>query len=159
MDWQAWSREAVALMQARNQAFLAEFALAGLPYRWDLDWAQIAFTGEGHATVADICLIGSVSAHAGTFLWAWANQAIPRAAQARLHEVRAFGETHALTLLLTAEWPASRAEGLEMLAVAGRVLDAQGVFVDADGDRTFFFTLHGFRTRPLSDVAWLQGAP
>ena len=156
-DWGAWSREAVSLMQARNQAFVDKFALADQPYRWDLDQAQIAFLATAHATVADICMVGSVSAHAGTFLWAWANEVIPPHAQARLNEVRALGETDDLTLLITAEWPATRAEGLEMLAVAGRVLDAEGVFIAPDGDRTFFFTLHRFRTQPLNALAWFAG--
>ena len=156
-DWQAWSREAVSLMQARSQAFVDKFALAGRPFRWDLDEAQIAFVGTEHATVADLCVVGSISAHEGTFLWAWANEVIPPPAQARLNEVRSFGETHDLTLLTTAEWPGARAEGLEMVAVAGRILNAEGVFIAPDGDRTFFFTLHRFRTQPLSEVAWLTG--
>jgi hypothetical protein len=52
-----------------------------------------------------------------------------------------------------------RAEGLEMLAVAGRVLDADGVFVDADRGRILLFTLHRFRTQPLHEVTWLPELP
>jgi hypothetical protein len=42
-----------------------------------------------------------------------------------------------------------------MLAVAGRVLDAEGVFVAPEGDLTLFFVLHGLRTRPAGEVTWL----
>src|SRR5438067_2465532 len=95
----------------------------------------------------------SVSACEKTFLWAWANEAIPLGAQDRLLDVRAFGATHGLDLLTTAEWPAERAEGLEMLAVAGRVPDADGVFVDSVSDLTLFLVLHRFRAQSV--VPWL----
>jgi hypothetical protein len=145
------------MMQARNRTFVETYALAGEAYRWDLDAAQIAFVRTEYAVVADVCVVGTVSASEGTFLWAWANGAIPPRARERIHEVRDFGEAHDLGLLTSAEWPATRAEGLEMLAVAGRVLDAEGVFIAPDGDRTFFFALHGFRVRPVGDVTWLSG--
>ncbi len=158
-DWHAWSRESVRLMQERNRAFMEKFALAGRKFQWNLDAAQIAFVSTEYVVVADICVVGSVSGSEGTFLWAWSNEAIPRQAQERIGEVRTFGETHDLPLLTTAEWPGGRAEGLEMLAVAGRVLDADGVFVTADRDCLFFFTLHRFRTQPLREVTWLTELP
>jgi hypothetical protein len=34
-----------------------------------------------------------------------------------------------------------------MLAVAGRIQDASGGFIDRAGDVTMFFTLHRFRVR------------
>lgn len=104
-------------------------------------------------------MVGSVSACEKTFLWAWANETIPAKAQERLGDVRAFGETHDLGLLTTTEWPATRAEGLEMLAAAGRILDADGAFVDSVRDLTMFFVLHRFRSRPLGDVPWLTRRP
>lgn len=154
-DWQRWSREAVALMQERNRAFVESFGLAGRPFQWNIDAAQIAFPEAERAVVADICVVGSVSEHEGTFLWSWDNEAIPPRARERIFEVRAFGEAHDLPLLTTAEWPGGRAEGLEMLAVAGRVLNADGVFVAPDRGRLFFLVLHRFRTQPLREVTWL----
>jgi hypothetical protein len=154
-DWQGWSREAVALMQERNRAFVETFELAGRPFQWSLDAAQIAFPAGDDAIVADLCVVGSVSEAEGTFLWAWGNDAVPAHARQRLGEVRAFGEAHDLPLLTTAEWPGGRDEGLEMLAVAGRVLDADGVFIAPDRGRLFFLALHRFRTQALSEVTWL----
>lgn len=158
-DWGAWSRECVRLMQARNQAFLARFGLSDQPYRWNLEEGQMAFLLTESAVVADLCAVGSVSDSAGTFLWGWANEAIPPQAKQRLHEVRGFGERHDLGLLVSPEWAAGRAEGLEMLAVAGRILDADGTWVDPQGDVTLLFTLHQFRPMPRIDVAWLTEAP
>jgi hypothetical protein len=154
-DWGRWSREAVEFMQGRSRAFIERFELAGRPFRWNLDAGQIAFVRSGDAIVADLCVVGSVSASEGTFLWSWANEAIPGRARDRIHEVRAFGTTHDLGLLTTAEWPATRAEGLEMVAVAGRILDGDGVFVATEGDLALFFVLHRFRAEPMNDIAWL----
>jgi hypothetical protein len=151
-----WSREAVQIMQERNRAFLERFALSGNAFRWDLEAAQIAFVSGERAVIADIAVAGLTSQSDGTFLWAWAHEAIPPQARQGMDEVRVFGARHDLGLLTTAEWPGGRAEGMEMLAVAGRVLDAEGVFVAPDGDRTLFFTLHRFRTQPLREVTWLQ---
>src|SRR5690349_7615680 len=91
-DWAAWSCEAVEIMQSRNRAFVEKFALAGRPFRWDLDVAQIAFVAAEYAVVADLCVVGSISACEKTFLWAWANEAIPERARERLHLVRSFGK-------------------------------------------------------------------
>jgi hypothetical protein len=62
-------------------------------------------------------------------------------------ELWSFGVTHDLPLLTMPEWPGGRAEGLEMLAVAGRIQDASGGFIDTAGDLILFFTLHRFRMR------------
>ena len=149
-DWGQWRRDAVAEMNRRNQAWIARFGLADAPYRWNLEPARIRFERGGDAVLADLCMIGSVSEHEGTFLWAWANDTIPAAATVGLDRVRHFGEEHDLTLLITPEFPAGRAEGLEMVAAAGRIQDAEGAFVDREGDVTMFFTLHRFRVEERS---------
>jgi hypothetical protein len=91
--------------------------------------AELSFERDADHVVADLCLVGTASEMAGTFLWAWANDAIPAGAKLGLDAVRSFGTTHDLPLLTTPEWPGGRAEGLEMLAIAGRVQDATGGFV------------------------------
>jgi hypothetical protein len=144
IDWAEWSREALAEMQARNQRWLGRFSLDGAPYRWDLDSATLTFTRAGDCVTADLCLIGTASIPEGTFRWAWAGDTPPIVTRG-LGLVRSFGEVHDLPLLTTPEWPGGRAEGLEMLAAAGRIQDAAGVFVDQAGDLTLFFTLSNFR--------------
>jgi hypothetical protein len=135
-------------MQARNKDWVRRFSLQGAPYRWDLDTAELIFERAGDRVVADICVIGTVSEAQGTFLWAWANEVIPSTAMRGLELIRAFGEAHDLPLLVTAEWPGGFADGLEMLAIAGRVQDASGGFVDREQDLTTLFTLSHFRVRP-----------
>jgi hypothetical protein len=53
-----------------------------------------------------------------------------------------------LELLIRPKWPGGRPEGLEMAAVAGRILDADGILVEETGDVTLFFALSNFRRRP-----------
>lgn len=144
-DWHEWSREAVATMDRRNKEWIARYGLGSAPYRWDLEQAVIRFEREGGRVVADLTIIGSVSEHAGTFQWAWADAAVPAAATVGLDAVRRFGEEHDLPLLTTAEFRGDRSQGLELLAAAGRIQDAAGGFTDRSGDLTLFFTLHRFR--------------
>src|SRR5262245_54614303 len=132
-------------MQERNDAWMREFGLGGCQYQWNLDNAQILFRSATAEVVADICVIGSVSETEGTFLWAWANEAIPHQARRGLETVREFGDSNVLELLTKPEWPGGRSDGLEMAAVAGRVLDAAGIWVAPTGDVTFFFALSNSR--------------
>lgn len=147
-DWAAWSRETVSLMQARNAALLERFGLEKRAYQWSMDDAKLVFpsTSAGRDAVeADVCVIGSVSISDGTFLWAWANESIPATARKGLERVRLFGEENDLGLLTDSEWRGGRAEGLEMAAIAGRLLDADAVWVDVSGDVTLFFALSNVR--------------
>ena len=114
-------------MQARNYSWVQSYGLEGHPYQWSLDDAELVFRGESDEVVSDICVIGSVSRSEGTFCWAWANEAIPSCAQHNLTRVREFGEVWALELLTKPQRPGARPEGLEMAAVAGRILDADGI--------------------------------
>jgi len=144
-DWSVWSADAVAMMNARNRAWIDRHRLAGAPYFWDLTTATIAFDRSSSRVMADLCVVGTASKVEGTFLWAWANETIPTEAKRGIERVRAFGLDHDLGLLTTPEQPGGRAEGLEALAIAGRVLEADGVWVDERGDVTLFFALFNFR--------------
>jgi hypothetical protein len=148
-DWGEWSRQAVAKMQARNEEWLRRFSLQGAPYHWDLGTAELLFKRAGDHVVADICVIGTVSEAQGTFRWAWANEAIPSTATRGVELVQAFGEVHDLPRLIMPEWLGALADGLEMLAIAGRVQNANGGFVDGEQDLTVLFTLSHFRVRPI----------
>jgi hypothetical protein len=125
---------------------MTRFALPrGAPYRWNLDEAQIVFARGEADVVADLSLTGQTSTHEGTFLWGWANDAIPLAARRGVETVKAFGQEHGLSLLMEPEWPGGRPEGLEMLAIASRILDAEGCWIENSGDLTLFFALRNFR--------------
>jgi len=132
-------------MQQRTNAWVRDYGLNGRRYHWSLDEAQMVFPSESDQVVADICVLGSLSVSEGTFLWAWANEAIPSQARRGLERVREFGEENALDRLAQPEWSADRADGLEMTAVAAKLLNAEGVWVAPTGDVTLFFALSNFR--------------
>jgi hypothetical protein len=84
-------------------------------------------------------MIGSVSRPEGPFCRAWANEALPSGAQRGLAKVREFGEFTRSKLLIRPESPGGRPEGLEIAAVAGRIPDAEGVWIAETGDVTLLF--------------------
>ncbi len=137
MDWAKWSRDAVALMKQRTRECLERHGLtAETPYRWDLDSAQIRI---GEVTLG-ITVVGTIAAD--SFLWSWANEAIPAQAKERIDEVHSFGVEHDLGLLVEPCFPGGVSSGKECLAIAGRVLDADGVWVDTTDAGFILFTLH-----------------
>ena len=144
-DWGVWSAEAVAMMRARNKAWIDRYNLSRAPYLWDMASATITFNQGANRVVADLCVVGTASKAEGTFLWAWANETIPAGAKRDLEKVREFGVEHALDLLTEPALEGGRAEGTEAVAIAGRILDADGVWIDEGGDHTVFFALFNFR--------------
>ena len=152
-DWQEWSLEAQRLMQRRNDAWKNRFGLTNEPYNWDLDSAQLTFRKKRDTVVANITLVGTQSHSERTFLWAWANADIPEKATDRLWRVREFGEKNDLPLLVNAATPAGHSEALELSIVAGRVLDAPGLFVDQCDDLTLYFLLFDIRLESGADAA------
>jgi hypothetical protein len=130
IDWTAWSREAVHIMQQRNEEWIRRWGMQdGTNYEWSLKTARLVFQCGGFDLVAGFSCIGSTSSQQGTFRWSWANPVIPEGARQGVERVRSFGLLHDLELLTTPEWPGGRTEALEMVAIAGRILDAAGVFV------------------------------
>jgi hypothetical protein len=148
-DWGAWSKQAVRLMQERNAVWQQRFGLVGgCPFHWDLGMATIEFRRSTDEVAASVCVVGTTSVSEKTFLWGWADKNIPPAALKHLEQVREFGAKHNLNLLTTPQFPGGRSEALEMAAVTGRVLDAEGVFTDSvDDDLTVFFVLSNFHVR------------
>ncbi len=98
----------MAEMNARNQSWVSRFHLERASFRWDLTKAELCFERATDQVVADLCVVGTASAVAGTFLWAWANDAIPAGAKRRIDAVRSFRVTHGLPRLTTPEWGDSR---------------------------------------------------
>ncbi|WP_027014877.1 DUF6882 domain-containing protein [Comamonas composti] len=141
-DWTQWSREAVESMMQKNSQWPAEFGLLGSPgCRWDLDSATLTLEGGLHDVVATVCLVGTTSESQGSFLWSWANDAIPAQHGQALQVVRDFGEKHGLGLLTTPQVAGARPEATECLCIAGRLQHALGTFVDQQSDVTLYFTL------------------
>lgn len=141
-DWAAWSREAVEMMVAKNAEWPKQFGLQGAPaYRWDLDSATLVLEAPLHQVVATVCLVGTSSDSENSFLWSWANEAVPKQHGEALEVVHDFGREHHLALLTTARIQGGRPEATECLCIAGRLQRAMGTFIDKQGDVTLYFTL------------------
>ena len=138
------------LMRRRNDEWINKWKLSEAQYHWDLKTAEMHFRGNGFDVLAEICCIGTASHFEKTFLWSWANEGIPEVSRRGLDRVQEFGRQNNLPLLTTAEWAGGEAEGKEMVAIAGRILDGQGIWVDKSGDVTLFFVLNGLRAQPSS---------
>lgn len=141
-DWAAWSREAVETMMQRNAEWPRQFGLQDSPaYRWDLDSATLVLEGPLHEVVATVCLVGTTSDSEGSFLWSWANEAIPKQHGEALQAVHDFGRENHLSLLTTPRIQGGRPEATECLCIAARLQRALGTFIDKQGDVTLYFTL------------------
>lgn len=139
-DWAAWSQASVAQLQARCDALLKRNHIArNAQYRWDLESATARFRSRKGPVTFGLQCVGSV--FDGTFLWAWANASIPAVSTERLSEVQAFGQANGLGLLTEREFDGDHGAAVEMLAVSGRVLDAQGFWIDSSDDTSLYFLL------------------
>jgi hypothetical protein len=151
-DWNAWSREAVESMMAGNARWQREFGLEGAPkYHWDLDSATLTLEGALGPVLATVCLVDTSSDSEGSFLWSWANEAIPPQHGQALEAVHEFGRENQLALLTTARIQGGRPESMECLCIAGRLQRAMGTFIDKQGDVTLYFTVLHLRVAPAAD--------
>ena len=141
-DWAAWSRETVEMMVAKNAEWPKQFGLQGSPaYRWDLDSATLVLEAPLHKVVTTVCLVGTTSDSENSFLWSWANEAVPKQHGEALEVVHEFGREHHLALLTTARIPGGRPEATECLCIAARLQHAAGTFIDQREDVTLYFTI------------------
>ena len=137
MDWGAWTRETVSLMARRTRELLERNEIPrGSTYHWDLDAGSMVVNGVTFRLTAVGTAVGN------SFLWAWANPAIPDTAKLGLDKVRQFGIEHDLGLLAEECSPGGLARAKECVAIAGRVLDAHGIWIDATDDGHIVFVLH-----------------
>lgn len=141
-DWAAWSREAVQDMVHKNEQWPQQMGLLEpLQCRWDLERALLAFEAPLHEVIATVCLVGTSSAQDGSFVWSWANEAIPVQHGQALEVVHDFGRANQLALLTTARIPGGDPVALECLAIAARLQRAVGTYVDRRGDVSLYFTI------------------
>lgn len=144
-NWPAWSRNAVRRLDRKNREWKARHGLEGARYEWDLEQATLTF--PKHGVTARLAVVGTVSPKAGTFLWSWANPSIAEKAKNRMEEVHRFGLANNLPHLVQSSFPGGHPEALEMLAVAARVLDAEGGWIDEVDEMLIYFVLFDITTR------------
>lgn len=151
-DWNVWSREAVENMIACNAQWQRDFGLEEAPAcHWDLASATLSFDGALGPVLATVCLVGTSSHSEGSFLWSWANEAVPQQHGQALEVVHEFGRDNQLALLTTPRIQGGRPEATECLCIAARLQRALGTFIDQRGDVTLYFTLLHLRLAAAKD--------
>jgi hypothetical protein len=144
VDWTEWSRKAVGSMLERNAQWVKDLGLENPRYFWDLDKATLVLSTESKSVVASVCLVGTTSDQAGSFLWSWGNPEIPTQHGEALEIVRKFGRENELWLLTAAEIPGGKPEAIECMCIAGHLQQALGTFSDKVGDVGVYFTIMHF---------------
>ena len=122
------------MLADRNHALLKRYGVTvDATYQWDLDESLFTFNDSIHFKLV---LVGT-TAEDGTFLWSWANDALPEGSRRVMMQVHDYGHTHDLGVLFKPLLQGAHSEALEMMAIAGRVLRADGFWIEPDSGLYF----------------------
>src|SRR5579863_4634799 len=119
-EFSEFRHDAVHALMGLNEACEREFEISSWPFWfYDFDRGTLTFMDKNKAprVVASIRVVGTTSKAAGTWLWSWANESIPREMSEAMSRVRSFGEREMLAELTTAESTDHEHLGWEMTAI------------------------------------------
>ncbi len=125
--------------------------------RWDyyLDTGELVFSDGGvPKVVASIQVVGTTSKTSRTWMWAWANESLPRGVTERVLEVRQFGVTEGLSKLTEPQLTDNEFLGWEMAAITARIIGAKGAY-RCPGDDGFLYAVY----IDINDADSCVGAP
>lgn len=146
----AFIDQAKALTCSRNAEASARFGL-GSHARYDLDLAErtLAFRDDKGAifVTARIVPIGSLAPAAGTWLWSWENDSIPKNASADMNAVRRFGETRDIAALQRTFSPCDEALAWALSAIALKLLDGEAIYRIEQNANSLFLLLFDVSAR------------
>jgi hypothetical protein len=146
-----WRHDAVHQLQDKNARLESEFRIGKWArYDYDVDAGTLIFSDQGVAKViAEIQIVGTTSAKAGNWLWAWANDHWPVERTLDAERGRAFGEEHGICELTHAYVEDDNLNNLgwELTAVMARVTDALGAYRPPDDNGALFLS--------YKSVAWV----
>jgi hypothetical protein len=99
-------------------------------YDIDLPTAKIRFFDEDgvEKISADIQVAGSWSQLSDSWLWAWDNESVPKAASIRMQKVREFGEKEDIETVKASFEPCDEGEAWSMASIAAQILDAECIY-------------------------------
>ncbi|MCP2314483.1 DUF6882 domain-containing protein [Kitasatospora paracochleata] len=146
-DHSAWEAVVLAARErarARQALMVERYSLSGdVQYAWSMDDARMTWSRGGQVFLTGrITMIGSVSLDRGTWLWAWANDSLPRAVVGDIEEVRRFGEAGGFPVLPWQGFDYHPELVAEARMVAASVLDADGLWAESTDGMQFHFLLH-----------------
>lgn len=118
---------------------------------WELSQSEMTITfdklksGQAKAS-ARVQLIGTFNATLQAWEWGWANRSFEADLTRDVSKLKDYGTRHKLAKLTQRSWPkADEAECLELVAVAWKLLPAEGVFRAKVGGQTHFFLVRDLR--------------
>lgn len=134
-DWyREWRHEAVHQLETKNARLEADYQLSRWPrFDYDVEAQTLTFSENGvPRVIATIQVVGSTSAKADNWMWAWANGHLPDECALDAERVRTFGEQERISELTNALVPNDAGDlnglGWTMSAVLVRVVDAIGAY-------------------------------
>jgi hypothetical protein len=116
------------ILKERMERARKEFGLDAAPqFAWHPWRGELVFSNQGAPkVVARIQVVGSLGVKGNVWTWGWARpDLLPSIRQGALR-VRQYGEEHGVPFLIQPKWPAVEADGTQMMAIACKLLDAQG---------------------------------
>jgi hypothetical protein len=132
-DWyNSWRHDAVHQFGEKDARVGVEFRLRDWTrYDYDLDAGTLIFSEQGAPRViAEIQIVGTTSANAGNWLWAWANTQLPAALVADAELARVFGEEHGVLELTQSHQKDDDLNALawELTAITARLAGGLGAY-------------------------------
>ena len=146
------------LLRERTQKNQKEFQLDACPqFAWHPWRGELVFANGGvPKVVARVQVVGSLGQKGNVWTWAWARPDLPAAVRQDMLKVRQFGEERGVHFLIQPKWPATEADGAQMMAIACKVLDAKGGIKCPGPEGTVFLVFTDLRS--VSDRRRVFGA-
>ncbi|MFJ9457422.1 DUF6882 domain-containing protein [Kitasatospora sp. NPDC101447] len=150
-DWEEVVFAARERAHTRQALMVERYGLSGddVQYHWSMDDARITWSRGGAVFLTGrLTMIGTVSLARQTWLWSWANDALPPAVLGDIERVRRFGEANDYPVL---PWPGFDHHPelvAEARMVAASVLDADGLWADSTDDVQLHFLVHDLAPVP-----------
>lgn len=135
------------ILQRQREQNEKDFALASFKrFDWHPWRGELVFSEGGiPRVVARIQVAGTWAAKAGTWTWAWANQALLPAVKQSVLRVRDFGEQRGVLALIQPRWAATESDAWQMTAIVGKMTDAKGAFKVPTADGAVFLVFSEIR--------------
>jgi hypothetical protein len=150
--YQGWREDALEALMDKNSHLYEKFSLGnGDSWDVDLDAETLTFIDRGRPrVVATIQVVGDIAIMQKTWLWAWANDAIPDSVTKAARATQQFGEKNGIdeltsSLLRGDSVAALDTLGWAMTAVTARLTDALGGYRSPTGNNHVFLIYRDMR--------------
>lgn len=145
-EWDTLVTQSRMSLGQRHAAIFAALPEAD-HWHYDMDEAVLEIFSCGQLVRQfAMTVVGSTSEAENTWLWSWANDALPTASTGGMETVRQFGEAHGHEALVVPEWPAQQPYVGDVVAVAGEILGAAAFFRSSGADVALYMLLDTARS-------------